>query len=192
MANPKFNSHPPSIVDLKQQWRQRLKDIRQGLNPQRRQEAAAHACLQLKQWCQSTDLVLSFSSFGSEINLKAFNQQLAKEGRLVLPKMMGEQQLQLFRVTDFSHLELHRWGIFEPKTFGCPSIDISLIKIALIPGLGFDLKNKYRLGYGLGYYDRLLSNTTSTKTWGIGFLEQAIENLPYTTQDIPLNQIHLF
>jgi 5-formyltetrahydrofolate cyclo-ligase len=190
MASPKSDS-PSAIAALKQQWRQRLKKICQELSIERRAQASAQACQGLSKSCQAIRFVLSFASFGSEINLWPLNQELAKEGRLVLP-YVTEENLLLFQVAHLSHLQPHRWGMLEPKISICPPVDPSLIEIALIPGLGFDLKTKYRLGYGKGYYDRLLASASSMQIWGVGFVEQAVENLPYSKEDIPLHQILLF
>jgi 5-formyltetrahydrofolate cyclo-ligase len=184
MANQKFDLS-------KQEWRNRLKTIRQSISSSRREQAAAQACRKLKEWTQVAHWVLSFASVGSEINLWSLNQELAVEGRLVLPRLVSDRLL-LFQVTTMDHLELHTWGFLEPSITHCLPIDYSQIDIALIPGLGFDFQTKHRLGYGQGYFDRLLALSTSTQTWGVGFLEQAVENLPHTHHDIPLHQIYLF
>jgi 5-formyltetrahydrofolate cyclo-ligase len=192
MASQKFDSHSP-IAASKQQWRAHLKKIRQELPANRYEEASSQACQRLSKMCQSTNrLILSFASFGSEINLWPLNQSLCNDGRLVLPAMTATKELLLFLVTHLDQLELHPWGMLEPNISVCQQADPSLIEIALIPGLGFDPKTKYRLGYGQGFYDRMLIATSFVQTWGIGFLEQAVEGLPYSKDDIPLNQIYLF
>jgi 5-formyltetrahydrofolate cyclo-ligase len=67
------------------------------------------------------------------------------------------------RVNPNSRLTLHdfasatvknRFGILEPPSDAL-EFDPSLVDVALVPGLAFDLKGT-RLGYGAGYYDRLL------------------------------------
>lgn len=190
MANQNFD--PDLSVDaLKRLWRKRLKKIRQGLDSDRRTQASSLACQKLKEWTQSADLILSFASTTPEINLWPLNEELASAGRLVLPRLV-EKELCLFHVMDIQHLESHSWGFLEPHLSHCSPIDFSLIKIALIPGLGFDLQTKHRLGYGQGYYDRLLASSSFPQSWGIGFLEQAVENLPHTDHDIALKQIYLF
>jgi 5-formyltetrahydrofolate cyclo-ligase len=191
MASLKSNSDDSSITALKQQLRRQLKQTRQTLDPHRRNQGSIQACEQLLEWIQSADLVLSFASIGSEINLWHLNQNLASEGRLALPRLV-EGRLCLFRVAHLHHLEQHAWGFLEPKISHCGLVDFSHINIALIPGLGFDLETKHRLGYGQGYYDRLLVSNYFHQTWGIGFLEQAVNNLPHTSHDIALNRVYLF
>ena len=190
MASQKFNAHS-AVTALKQQWRLRLKKIRQELPIDRQVQASLQACQQLSKRCHKARFVLSFASFGSEINLWPLNEALAAEGRLILPLVI-EKKLELFQVTDLSQLECHPWGMLEPKASECPLIISSLLEVALIPGLGFDAQTKYRLGYGQGYYDRLLASTPWLQTWGIGFLEQAVKDLPYSTKDVPLKEILLF
>jgi 5-formyltetrahydrofolate cyclo-ligase len=191
MANLKSDSDDDSITVLKQKWRSRLKQIRLSIDPNRSEHASKDACSWLIKECKNAPLVLSFASFGSEINLWPFNEELAKEKRLVLPRIVN-RQLQLFQVSTISQLERHSLGFLEPDLISCSPIDFSLIEISLIPALGFDLQTKFRLGYGRGYYDRLLSTNISIPTWGIGFVEQAAKNLPHSLQDIPLKQIFLF
>ena len=63
--------------------------------------------------------------------------------------------------------------------------------IILVPLLAFD-KNKNRLGYGGGFYDRTIANLEKKKsleTIGIGFNEQEIESLPSMDFDKKLNKI---
>ena len=64
------------------------------------------------------------------------------------------------------------------------------ISIALVPGIGFDLQG-HRLGYGKGFYDKLLKDTLFLK-WGLGFHEQLVEKLPIETHDVKLDAVYLF
>lgn len=64
------------------------------------------------------------------------------------------------------------------------------ISIALVPGVGFDLQG-HRLGYGKGFYDKLLQNTLFLK-WGVGFHEQLVEKLPIEAHDVKLDAVYLF
>lgn len=181
----------PHAAALKQQWRRRLKTVRQNIEPHRRKQASALACEKLKTLTLHSHFVLSFASFESEIDLWPLNQSLAHEGRLVLPRI-NDQELHLYQVKDFNHLEHHKWGFQEPVPSLCPLVNLSKITIALIPGLGFDPTTNVRLGYGGGYYDRLLAHLPSTQAWGIGFREQLAYGLPCDVHDKPLDAIYLY
>lgn len=176
---------------LKNEWRKHLKTIRNKISPIRRKEASEIACETLKILTHEALFILSFASFGSEIDLWPLNQALADEGRLALPRM-ANRELHLYQVKNLSDLERHAWGLQEPIPSLSTLIEPSEITIALIPGLGFDPQAKTRLGYGKGYYDRLLARFKSTDAWGVGFHEQAIQGLPCEPHDKLLDKIYLF
>lgn len=171
--------------------RKNLKDLRCGLGCERKREASLQALSFLKGLCEEVHLVLSFASFGSEIDLWQLNQNLLAEDRLVLPRL-SENLLSLHYVKSLKHLETHSFGMLQPNPDNCPLIDPNNIEIALIPGLGFDLKTKARIGYGKGHYDRLLGSLKSAKLWGVGFHEQHVSNLPVDHFDIQMDDIFLF
>ena len=62
----------------------------------------------------------------------------------------------------------------------------------LVPLLAYD-KNKFRLGYGKGYYDRFLNKYLKTNknivTVGIAFSFQKCEKIPIDNFDVKLNYI---
>ena len=83
-------------------------------------------------------------------------------------------------------LLMNKFGIPEPIS----SIKV-IPKIILVPLLAFD-KNKYRLGYGSGFYDRTIAHLEKKKkitTIGIGFYDQRIEELPRMKFDKRLDLI---
>jgi len=166
-----------------------FKALRASLPPRRRQEASANALAFLKQ--QPIGLVLSYASFQHELDTSAINAWLAAQGRLVLPKVQDEH-LALYQVSDpCSQLETGVFGISEPLPSLCRSVAPEKISFVLVPGLAFDITHQ-RLGYGGGYYDRLLTKRAG-RACGIGFREQhAAQNLPVLASDVPLDAVMLF
>jgi 5-formyltetrahydrofolate cyclo-ligase len=59
--------------------------------------------------------------------------------------------------------------------------------LAIVPLLAFDRRG-YRLGYGKGYYDRLLAASPVT-TIGVGFADQEADALPAEAHDIALDWV---
>ena len=167
--------------------------VRNQIQTARRKQAETQLFKELKLLTKGTYTVLSFTSFRSEISMTAFNEYLAYNDRLCLPKM-HENQLQLYKVQSIhSHCVPNVWGILEPAPALCERVSEEEILVALVPGLSFD-SNKHRLGYGKGYYDRLLSSLkASARTYGIGFKEQYSEiPLPTEAHDISLDHLLLF
>ncbi len=82
---------------------------------------------------------------------------------LVLPRVnRAERCLDLYAVHDLdTQLAPGVWEIREPVPERCEPVAPESIDFALVPGLGFDARGG-RLGYGGGFYDRLLGRLRST------------------------------
>lgn len=145
----------------KNELRKFLLAKRKVISKERREEAARLALESLK----DRGRVLSFSPFGSEINLNPLNNYLKAKGLLFLVP---------YNIDAFFH------------------IPMSEIDCILVPALGFDGEN-YRIGYGKGYYDRFLATVGTITTIGVGFKEQLCEEpLPKDPWDIPVKELLLF
>jgi 5-formyltetrahydrofolate cyclo-ligase len=59
--------------------------------------------------------------------------------------------------------------------------------VVIVPLLAFDRRG-HRLGYGKGFYDRLLATSSGT-TIGVGFAAQEVDALPAEAHDIRLDWI---
>ena len=61
------------------------------------------------------------------------------------------------------------FGILEPDPKLCPALRGEDLHpgMAVLPGVGFDLHG-YRLGYGAGYYDRILTGPEFNQTYLVG------------------------
>ena len=145
----------------KSELRKILTERRKAISKERRDEAAQKALTALK----DKGRVLSFSPFGSEIDLTPLNAHLKAEGRLSLVPYTLDALLH---------------------------VSFSEIDCILVPGLGFD-RDHFRIGYGRGDYDRFLARAGEILTIGVGFKEQLYEGvLPRDVWDIPLKEILLF
>jgi 5-formyltetrahydrofolate cyclo-ligase len=163
--------------------------IRRDISLQRK-EIAKKNLLKLKEL--NFKNILSFASTNNEINLWSLNFLLQKENRLFLPKIENNL-LKIYKVDDIQTdlIKNEKLNILEPNLKKCTLANINEISCILVPGLVFDKKN-HRLGYGLGFYDKLLYSS-KCPTIGVGFLEQLSErSLPIEKHDIKLNQVMLF
>jgi 5-formyltetrahydrofolate cyclo-ligase len=129
--------------------------------------------------------VLAYMSFGSEFNT----------GILVADALASGKQLCLPRVNrDTRRLEVHRvenidrdlqpgvWGIREPLP-GRPHADFDRIDFVLLPGVAFTPRCE-RLGYGGGFYDRLIAQFTNRPPLvAAAFALQVREQIPLAVND---------
>jgi 5-formyltetrahydrofolate cyclo-ligase len=180
-----------TLLDLKLDLRLHHKTIRAQISEQRCRQAHAEGHRFLSEKLRNVGDVASYASFGEEFDLWQLNRQLAAEGRLILPRVEG-RMLGLYKVSCFaSQLIRSAWGILEPDPTRTERIQIEQVACVLVPGLAFDRQHQ-RLGYGQGFYDRLLTAGQSHAI-GIGFKEQLSDlELPHYEHDQPLNQLFLF
>ena len=123
-----------------------------------------------------------------EVNiLKILDIDFFKNFNFSLPIIKKKQEMQFCRWKKGDILQINKFGIPEPKIL--KKINPEVI---LVPLLAFD-KNKNRIGYGRGYYDKFL-NTYLKKhkkllTVGIAFSFQKHHNLPVDKRDFKLDHI---
>lgn len=77
------------------------------------------------------------------------------------------------------------FGTFNPR--GGRTASPGDWDVTIVPLLAFDRRG-YRLGYGKGYYDRLLAADRAT-TIGVAFGMQEVSTLPTEAHDIPLDWV---
>lgn len=107
--------------------------------------------------------VLSFVSFGSEVDTSVINERIIASGHnLVLPRVHSKALgLTLHVVRDLSALVRSSFGILEPSP-DAQAVNAEDCEFIVMPGVAFTLSGCKRIGYGAGFYDRLLAPTTTS------------------------------
>ena len=94
-------------------------------------------------------------------------------------------------------MDFYNWSFSEPlkiNKYGIPEPDSKILvypDVLLVPLVAFD-KKLNRLGYGGGYYDRLIKKLTKKKKIlkiGLAYSEQKINKVPINKQDQKLDYI---
>lgn len=144
----------------KELLRKEYREKRAAISSERRFEAA----YLLKEKLQGRGTLLSFSTMGTEVDVKPLNDYLASQQCLYLVS---------YRMDNLDQIPL------------------SKIDAILVPALVFDAQG-FRIGYGKGFYDQFLARVGSIATIGIGFKEQLIlEPLPKDPWDIAVKELLL-
>jgi len=136
--------------------------------------------------------ILTYVSFNNEVDtINTIKGLLDKnEKKVIVPFVeKGNPILQLSEIKDFNDLEPKTYGILEPMEYKIKKFDIGKLDLVIVPGVVFD-KNGHRIGYGYGYYDRLLGklNENATKI-GLCYEFQLIEKIPEERHDVPMDII---
>lgn len=143
---------------------------------------------------QKAKTLLGYMNFGSEFASEHWAAQVLKDGkRLVLPRVNRHTNLlDLYCVDDLENqLAPGLWGIREPVVERCERLNaINEVEFALLPGIAFS-RNGARLGYGGGFYDRLLASAgrscpvLAVAAYGL----QVVEALPQEETDVGVEWI---
>jgi 5-formyltetrahydrofolate cyclo-ligase len=113
------------------------------------------------------------------------NEQIQKKIPIFAPRM-NKEYLEICQIDSWDDLEMHDYGILEPKSQIKPSTQ-SDFDLILIPGVAFD-KAGNRLGMGHGYYDRLLKQIKGPKI-ALAFEEQIQPHIPTEDHDVQMDLI---
>lgn len=175
----------------KAQLRAEMKALRAELSPAAHEQQATQAAsvlLSLPQWSVAR-VVCLYASFKHELGTHRLLQTALGEGKvLILPRARPDGTLSLHEVSDLRSLTSSHLGILEP-TPDAPRRDVTEVDLFLVPGLAF-ADDGHRLGYGAGFYDRLLNQAKPTAfAVGYGFDFQIAPEVPVESHDHCLHAI---
>ena len=109
--------------------------------------------------------------------------------RIYAPRMMPENQLDLVMMTNTTALVRGPFGVVEPPLESNALADLTTLDAIFIPGLAFSLDGD-RLGFGGGWYDRLLARIPDkTIKIGVCWNELLIDSVPMDTLDVRVDGI---
>jgi 5-formyltetrahydrofolate cyclo-ligase len=135
--------------------------------------------------------VMFYVSFRSEVETHAMIRQALASGKTVVVPItdMRNRRLSLSRLEDFDNdLAPGTWGILEPKQEKIRPVSYHEVDLVIAPGAAFSEKG-WRIGYGGGFYDRLLRES-GKNACALAFEMQIVRDIPHDPQqDVPVNYI---
>ncbi len=131
---------------------------------------------------KASGVVAGFYPIGSEPDIKPVLLDAMKNKTLLLPVCLENGIMEFKKVTDFDELVTGKHNIPSPGA-DLPVSGLCAIDFMIVPGLVFD-REGYRIGYGGGYYDRVIAKLSHTcVTCGVGYSFQCINKLPAEKYD---------
>jgi 5-formyltetrahydrofolate cyclo-ligase len=105
----------------------------------------------------NSEKIFLFVNFRSEVRtIPIIEKCLEEHKKVILPLTdVQNRRLVLYFINDLSHLKEGSYGILEPDPEKNVMARPQDIDCAIIPGSAFDLKGG-RMGYGGGFYDRII------------------------------------
>lgn len=151
-------------------------------------EAIAARVLALPQIAKART-VLAYGATAEEVETAPLVAALRARGtRIAYPRVESPGVLGVHEVVEGDALEHGMFGILEPRA-DAPRIALDEIDAAIVPGVAFD-ESARRLGYGGGYYDRLLPLLREDcARIGIAYDEQLLAEIPAAEHDVDLDAV---
>lgn len=187
------------------QWKKELRrtvlDKREKLGAEERRLKSAAICSRIVDMLEHEGILrgqgrlLTFMPFGHEVDIHPVAEHCwGAGGSVTVPKTVpAEKRLELFTVHSLDELTPGLWGILEPDAAkGAVPADPAQLAAVLVPGVAFD-RSGGRLGYGGGYYDRLLAGLHGQGfrpiTIAPAFEMQMCEGLELEAHDIKVDAV---
>ena len=172
--------------------RQQLREALARLSPQQIHDKSAAACslVAASPEFSAARCVMLYLSMAQEVDTAPLALRAWQQGKsVVVPKIHweGKRILPVEINSLATGITTTGPGVREPIA-GKP-IPVDEIDLVIVPALGFS-ETGYRVGRGMGFYDRFLAQGDfSGVTCGLAFEEQIVPSLPVLDHDIPLSML---
>ena len=132
----------------------------------------------------------AYYPIGSEVKtFDIIKHSIDNKKEVGLPRVIDSTKIEFFKIIEDSFEKIKftigKYGIFENSM---STTSIKQMDLLIIPGIAFDLQGN-RIGYGKGYYDRILSSRKAKYIIGLAYEAQLIHEIPNNDHDIPVNII---
>lgn len=175
-------------MDKKKELRRKILACRDALLPHERHEKSELITERILAWpaYQEARTVLLYAGVRSEVETEALTRQSLKAGkRVLMPRCVpATRDLILVPIQKWEELERGFFGLLEPPLPTTP-IAPEEPDLVVVPGVAFDADG-FRLGYGGGYYDRLLRRLGTHLSVALAFELQLVPRVPRAAHDLPV------
>lgn len=128
-------------------------------------------------------VLVGYRAFGAEVNIDEVLARLLQSGcRILLPRVKSREIVELCEVESLAdRFRPGAFGIAEPE--GPAVKEAPPVEVLLAPGIAFDRRGG-RLGFGRGYFDRLIAKMPSDMLrFGIAYSCQLVDEIPLEPWD---------
>jgi len=177
-------------VDEKQLIRDSIRAARQAIPAEERTILSAQACGRLLGLPEvlAGGTVLGYYATHAELDPAAALASLRANGAMILlPRIVGIGALTLHVVGPLEGLEHGPHGVRQPS-MRAPEVSVDRVSMAIVPGVAFAADGA-RIGYGGGYYDRLLASMPEAIRLGIAYDQQLVGSIPHEPHDCDMHAI---
>ncbi|MFQ5780381.1 MAG: 5-formyltetrahydrofolate cyclo-ligase [Nitrospiria bacterium] len=177
----------------KKEIRSKLLHLRRGLTAAAREEKSREITKRLLVMpvFSAAQSIHFYLSNPKEVQTDSMIREALRVGkRIVVPVVHPEDRsLSFSELADFNpnKMQLGPFGIRHPRPPFIKEVALSEVDLWIVPGVAFDSCGS-RIGYGGGYYDRVLSHVKE-EVIGLAFECQMVEGLPIDENDRPVDKV---
>ncbi len=173
-------------MDDKKILRKKMREIRDALTNEDMDACSRKIAEQLLQssiYKECTHICV-YEAFRNEVSCKYITNQAFQDGKYVYLPITDNttKTMDFYQITEDTIYREGNYGIREPE-LNENSKTLQQGALILMPGLAFD-RNKHRIGYGGGYYDKYLSLHHKHITAALCYNFQIVDELPCEEHDI--------
>ena len=175
----------------KKKTRQRVLQQRRAFSATEKTPAEQRMLKFLQSWdvFRQAKTIHIFISKTDEPDTSPIIESAWESGKTVAVPCVIPETFELFhsQLKSFEDLSSGALGVLEPSPEGRIAMNPESFDLVIIPGVAFDRQGG-RLGYGKGYYDRFLEQTTAFRL-ALAFNFQVLEKVPTEKHDVPMNGV---
>ncbi len=169
----------------------RLRDRQSIGEVQQKSEDITDQVLLLHEFVRARGIAC-YVSKGTEVDTRVLIRRALDRGNQVLIPVVKKGDVDLFfsEIKDLGkELAPGTFDILEPKPEFVRPVSLDAIDILFVPGIAWD-RNGYRLGWGRGYFDRVLKSLPPhVKSVGLAFNLQLINQIPRDQFDVAVDMV---
>ncbi len=133
---------------------------------------------------RDADIISCYISFDNEVYTHGLIKKYCGIKKIAVP-YIRHGEIALSYVHNWNELRAGTYGILEPSVI--EEADEMDIELAIVPGVAFD-EHGNRIGYGKGYFDRLLKKMKAIKI-ALAFELQIVDEIEYEEHDVRMDKI---
>ena len=193
LADLSYNmNHSHSLSEEKHALRKAMLEWRRSLSAEEAQtksERIAAAVRTLPEYKNAKTILFYVSAKPNEVDTHALIREALSKGVKVLVPVtdFDKNELIVSELKEMSELAPARFGLLEPGGDAIRPVDPAEAEVIIVPGVAFDRECR-RIGFGGGYYDRLLSDGGAVSL-ALSYEGQMVDRVPTDSHDVPADII---
>lgn len=155
-------------MEIKRKIRKEMRNMRNGISNDEVLDMSMCICKKLSKLKPEAEYenILLYSAINNETDLTEYYRYLKENNKKIFfPKVSGDT-MEFYQVTWYEEMKKGSFSIMEPVADENKRLKEDDRALMIVPGVAFST-DRYRIGYGKGYYDKYLSCHLAIDTIGV-------------------------